>query len=89
MPIPTVKHLASQAHQVTDPIGGLTDYAVEYNANGTLLYEAMGAPGASSDTAAWRIVKWTHDGSISIMRHADGDPQTLHAWDDRASLTYP
>jgi hypothetical protein len=58
----------------------LVDQAGEY------IYIGLAPPGTKKDTKAWKIVRLQT--SPVEKRYAQGNPEFVHIWDDRATYTY-
>jgi len=60
-----------------------------YDANGNVEYMGYAAPGTSTATAGWKIIKntWT-SGNITASGFASGRAEFIFKWDDYASYSY-
>lgn len=62
----------------------------EYDNSGNLTYFGQAAPGTTTSTAGWQILKCTYNsaGDITTALWADGNTAFDNVWDQRASLSY-
>lgn len=65
------------------------NYQAEYS-GGNLIYQGFASPGNATSTAAWKIAKYTYDGSNNLLtiKWAGGASSYTNIWDNRASLSY-
>lgn len=70
-----------------DSFSGTT--ALDYDANGNLIYQGNAMPGSSKGSAVWQIKRFTYtSGNLSDIQYADGNMNFDNIWNDRASLLY-
>lgn len=60
--------------------------AMDYDANGFIIYLGKASPGTATSVARWQIQKFTYIGTNVVkIEWADGSPNFDKVWDDRAT----
>jgi len=63
--------------------------ALEYDAEGNLMYLGRAPIGSDTDEAVWQIRRFTYDESnLTNIKWADGVSTWTKVWDNRASYAY-
>ena len=75
---------------VTGTITTSPIYTQKYEYSGSsLTYQGLAAPGTSTSSNAWRIMKFSYSGSNPTdIQFASGTASFIHQWDLRATYTY-
>jgi len=62
----------------------------EYDVNNNLIYFGEAPVGTSTATALWRIMKLFYDvnNNLIYILWANGNPNEVNVWDNRATYTY-
>jgi YD repeat-containing protein len=63
--------------------------ALDYDANGNMIYYGLAAIGSAKSDPAWQIRKFTYDtnGRMTDRQFAGGTNEFTNIWDNRASIT--
>ena len=70
---------------------GVYTEKVAYDSSDRILYFGRALPGTATSASGWQIYKLTYDGSSSRIVSkiwANGSPDFIHEWDERASYSY-
>ena len=64
--------------------------ALDYDADGNLLFQGLAQPGTAKSAAEWRVKKFFYDASDNLtdIQFADGNKDFDNIWDNRATLSY-
>lgn len=64
--------------------------ALDYDANGNIIYFGQAIPGSSPSASVWRLRKFVYDanGNLLNVLWANGAKTFINAWTDRGALGY-
>lgn len=81
---------AADYDDMQDFFGSTYTFALDYDADGNLIYAGKVAIGTAKTAAVWQIKKITYDanGNLTDITWADGNKNFDNVWNDRTTLTY-